>query len=394
VWTFEKKLITSLTELVYYGGGPDSMGGPRAPTTERYSIELFPYYMLGFFDNPTSPIPVPKNFGATLDFDEFDPIINSYPGFTYTPSINAIENRFANFIQEAKEVLEVERASKIQLDPSYLIDLFISNAESFGKPSPQTATKKIIEFLKDQLNAVSGLPLKYRDSYGETIARLESIVAEIDLHYDKKKPAADVIREVYRVANLLAGVRDLIAPIERAVRISLNTEVLEQMTDEELLGVRLLAARSVVDQLSLYTGQDSPIEIKTQLGNAMSISQSNILNFVDYFADEIALALKDYDRLAKLSNENSDGPNNLIKNHLCLLLAANNTWPKSIPFSLCKGAQLSAYDGTLKSAKVSDELFRNVPSLDPQEQMAKRVCASRIYYRKSRIFNKDFQKLY
>lgn len=387
VWTLEKNLINELTDLVYYSGG-------TAPTTERWAIAVFPYYLLGFFDNPAAPIPIPKNQGLTLSFSEFDPIVNTYPGYSYVPSLTAIENRFKAFIQEAKGTLEFERATKVQLDPGYILDSFISDAESYGKPSPQTSAKKIVQFMKDQLVATNGLPAKYRTSYASTIARLETIISEVDLYYDNKKTAVEVLRAIYSAANLLAGVRDLIAPIERAIRISLNTEVIDQLNNDQLLGIRLLAAKSVVDQLSLYTGRDSTVEITTELAMTMSASQSNILNFIDYFSEGIVVALKDYDDLASLASEGENGQNRMIKNHLCLLLASNNQWPKSIPFKLCEGAQLTSYGGALKSAKIEKSFFVNRKGVDPQQEMAKRVCASREYYRKTRILNKDFTQLY
>jgi hypothetical protein len=287
------------------------------------------------------------------------------------------------WVKLARDRVNTELSLILNLDPLKLM----VNAATPGLNgfSPYGSLKKLVAFMKTQAPDVSTYG-SFRNIYGDTVKRLETILKNIentlDANPDEMDPvsAAGTISNVFQAAVLENGIGFLGDRLSWALRLSLNQLVTSgQSGVSNAQAAALLASNDILTELQKMSPESDMNAMARDIQNSQVVLESTLQSFTDQFGKGIRRTMEEYESQASSWQQDAEGTSRKALAEMCLKLLSVPVWPERIPVSICEGKKLnSVFQDGPSSLTVSGTLA--------QGKHKERVCAFRDYQRKNRMY--------
>jgi hypothetical protein len=376
-WRFQLQVMNSIVGTLLGNGT-----GPLADVFGANPFEQAPWFLIGVAD---SAIPRDPNTGARRALAAF--AWKDIPGLvgnsSFKPDLGVVQRNMLEWVKLARDRVNTELSLILNLDPLKLM----VNAATPGLNgfSPYGSLKKLVAFMKTQAPDVSTYG-SFRNIYGDTVKRLETILKNIentlDANPDEMDPvsAAGTISNVFQAAVLENGIGFLGDRLSWALRLSLNQLVTSgQSGVSNAQAAALLASNDILTELQKMLPESDMNAMARDIQNSQVVLESTLQSFTDQFGKGIRRTMEEYESQASTWQQDSEGTSRKALAEICLKLLAVPVWPERIPVSICEGKKLnSVFQDGPSSLTVSGTLA--------QGKHKERVCAFRDYQRKNRMY--------
>jgi hypothetical protein len=295
--------------------------------------------------------------------------------------------------ETVKTRVEAEFNRTITANPSSLIaDAYESSPTNV---SPHDVLRMLVEYLSD-LKASGGMyNPAYKPHLDETIHLIQEVMAALDPSGPvpgddtvSKDPSIRRIAEVFHKLELNRGLGIFSDRVSRIVEWDLSAKIKNGEFPKEQADILKLAGFEIKDRLAQSGLGVSDGELNADIGTAMSIAQSNITTFREFFKNDLNRAAVMLQKAAVEAGEPLRGPrraNGQVLGHLCtLILITGKQWPAGFDPSVCEKAYLDPLYGGPNSPAFSIEVGKLVKELEGKP-FESRFCAYHRYLRAERL---------
>lgn len=368
-WLFLRSIITSLA--------PQHVDSSEVknPLNDIYAAMYSPYYLIGLRED--------------------DPRIRSVNGIYVFSSWNkpkdvivtldAVKARYVEWINRASNLVNRELTEVQQPDP--LQTLSSANIES--EPwmvTPLDALKTITDFLEK--NPPGERQQDFERIYRDTLEKLKKIHDTIavtiitgDVSPGFDESGLTPIEQIYETAQLKYGIVVLQARLEMIVRLSLLEYIKNSPEEDQVLIAQLLAADRFFESIGRMSGTSSFAVLKEDIKRGKAYTMLNLSSFMNIFGFNINRSLQKLYNSERRSTPSVAQSYRDLRTSMCFLILGAENVEQWVDLRLCSGLKMEAMEpGGPESVTLSADTFK--------QDLAKRACTYREYFRQSDIYQK------
>lgn len=370
-WNVVKTIVNRLVRIASGGAEGQYSSGPRSPFTDVLAIEYAPFFLLGFAESD----PVIRNpalGGAFYDLSSWE-----RPA-TFEPSLEVIQDRFADWVDRARSRVNLELADVLQPDTLQTLSSAYERTGNAWKLSPMDSLKNLITFL--DRHRPQEADQAFKRIFEETLTTLRGIydVTETYVVMNQLKERTPV-DEIYQLARLQYGTVVIQTRLDMIVRLTLFEYLQNSTPQDQVLVAQLLAADRFTQALSKMSGREDLGLIRQDIQSAQPATISNLNGFIQIFGKNINKLLGQLKAEEERAQPTVARAKRNARTQLCFLLLSVPDARYNIYTGYCDGLKMEPLiQGGPESIKLTADTFR--------KDLNDRACEYREFFRKSKIY--------